>query len=124
MNENLFQDIYVEQLANVVTSMAKGKALRHEGIPMEFFQHLWQTVGHDIHQMILRVIHSREFHVGVTKGTISLIPNERDKKDLNYWRPITLLTTTYRIFAKILQPRFHPMLSTQSKPHFFLFGLF
>ena len=41
----------------------------------------------------------------MTKGLISLIPKERNAKDLNHWRPITLLTTAYKIFAKSLQLR-------------------
>lgn len=60
--------------------------------------------------MILEGIQKGELHRGVTKGIISLIPKEGDKKDLNYWRPIMLLTTTYKIFAKTLQLRLQPIL--------------
>lgn len=45
--------------------------------------------------MILNNIEEGTFHEGVTKGLISLIPKEGDSKDLNYWRPITLHTTSY-----------------------------
>ena len=47
---------------------------------------------------------------------ISLIPKEGDAKDLNYWRPITLLTVIYKIFAKTLQIRLQPMLKDVISP--------
>jgi hypothetical protein len=49
-------------------------------------------------------------HEGITKGLINLILNEGNKTDLNYWRPITLLTTFYNFFAKALQLRLQPIL--------------
>ena len=53
MNVTLIQDITKKELASALTAMAKGKAPGHDGIPMEFFKHLWHTIGGDYHQMIL-----------------------------------------------------------------------
>ena len=47
---------------------------------------------------------------------ISLIPNEGDAKDLNYWRPITLFTVIYKTFAKTLQFGLQPMLRDVISP--------
>lgn len=110
MNENLAKEITVEELGKAVLSMAKRKAPGHDGIPMEFFQKLWQMVEQDFHQMVARGIEHGQLHEGVTKGLISLIPKDGDNKDLNHWRPITLLTSTYKIFAKTLQLRLQSML--------------
>ena len=60
--------------------------------------------------MIFRGIGKDILYEGMTMGIISLIPNEDDSKDLNFWRPITLLTTAYKIFAKALQFRLQPVL--------------
>lgn len=38
MNENLHREITEEVLGKAITSMAKGKAPRHNGFPMELFQ--------------------------------------------------------------------------------------
>lgn len=51
MNENLSREITEEELGKVVTSMAKGKAPGHDGIPMELFKQLWHTIGQDFHQV-------------------------------------------------------------------------
>lgn len=103
MNKNMAKEIMVEELAKAISSMAKGKAPGHDGISMEFFQKLWQTVGQNFHQMVVRGIEHGELHERVTKGLISLIPKDGNNKDLNHWRPITLLTSIYNFFAKTLQ---------------------
>lgn len=66
--------------------------------------------------MLLRGMEDGELHEGVIKGLISLIPNEGDFKDFNYWRPITLLTASYKIFAKTLQLRLQPILRDVISP--------
>ena len=90
--------------------MAKGKAPGYDGIPIEFSQKLWVTIGNDFHRILFKSIEEGTIHEGVTRGLISLIPKEEDTKDLNYWRPITLLTNSYKIFANTLQLRLQPIL--------------
>ena len=110
MNETLDQEITEKELRSATNAMAKGKAPGHHGIPIEFFQKFWPTIGQDFHRMIITSIEEGKLHDGITKGLISLILKEGDNKDLNYWRPITLLTVSYKIFAKTLQLRLQPML--------------
>jgi hypothetical protein len=57
-------------------------------------------------------IELRAFHKVVTRGLISLIQKKKregDNKDLNYWQPITLLTTIYKDFARMLRLRLQPI---------------
>ena len=92
--------------------MAKGKAPGHDGIPVEFFQYMWPTLGKDFYLMVKRSIEGRHLHEGITKGLICLIPKEGDLKDLNYWRPITLLTVIYKIIAKAYKLGYNLCLET------------
>ena len=110
MNEDLGKEITEREFRRAVTSMAKGKAPGHDGIQMEFFQKMWPTLGKYFHLMVKRSIKEKHLHERVTKGVICLIPKEGDSKDLNYWRPMTLLTVTYKIIANALQIRLQPML--------------
>ena len=79
------------------------------GFRWRFFPKLWHTIGHDFYKIILRGIEKRILHEGMTKCLISLIPKEGNAKHLNHWRPITLLTMAYKIFAKALQLRLQPV---------------
>lgn len=69
----LTRDITKNKLSMAVTCMAKGNALGHDGIPMEFFLKLWLIVGHDFHRMVFRGIKKGILLEGVTKGFTSLI---------------------------------------------------
>lgn len=72
------------ELGVVVMSMAKGKAPRHDGMPVEFFQKLWPSLGDGFHKMILKGIEQKSFHVGITRGVVSLIIKEGELRDLNF----------------------------------------
>lgn len=109
MNEAFKKEITENELLQAVKSMAKEKVPGYDDIPVEFFQTMWPTIGKDFHLMIKKIIKDKQLHVGVIKGLICLIPEEGDVKDLNYWKPITLLTVSYKILAKALQTRLHPM---------------
>ena len=116
MNNALEQEITDGELCSATKAIAKGKAPGHDGIPVEFFQKLWPTIGKDFYLMIAKGIEDRKLHDNITNDIISLIPKEGDNKDLNYWRPITLLPVSYKIFAKTLQTRFQPMLRDVISP--------
>ena len=109
-SETLMRDITERELATTVISLAKGKAPGHDEIPVEVFSKLWQIIGHDFYKIILMVVEKRILHEGMTKGLISLVSKEGNAKDLNHWRPIILLTTAYKIFAKALQLRLQSVL--------------
>lgn len=66
MNGNLSKEITVEELGGTITCMAKGKAPGHDGIPIEFFQKLWSTVGQNYLKMIQRGIEDGKLHDGFT----------------------------------------------------------
>ena len=57
-------------------SMAKGKAPGHDGMPIEFFQLYWNSIGEDFHKMVNQSIEDGAFHEGITKRLIRLIPKE------------------------------------------------
>ena len=65
---------------------------------------------------MVKKIEEMKLHEEVTKWLIYLMPKEGDAKDLNYWRPITLFTVTYKIFTKALQMRLQPMLRDVISP--------
>lgn len=88
MNVALAKDITQKELSAAVSSMAKGKAPGHDGIPIEFFQKMWMTIGNDFHRMLLKGIEEGTLHEGVTRGLISLISKEGDSKDLKNGDPL------------------------------------
>lgn len=72
MNATLSRAITKNELSTAILLMAKGKAPGHNGIPIEFFQHHWPSIGKDCLRMVLKGIEEGAFHEGVTKGLIVL----------------------------------------------------
>lgn len=89
------QDNTEHELHSAVKIIAMGKAPGHDGVPIEFFAFLWSIIGKDLYSMILQGIEKDILLEGMSKEIISLIPEEGDSKDLNFWRPIILLITAY-----------------------------
>ena len=101
VNESLEREITEKELSSAILSFAKGKAPRYDEVPIEFFQQFWHLIiGYDFQQMLLRGMENGALHERVTEGLISLILKEGNTKDLNYRRPITFLTASYKIFPK------------------------
>lgn len=96
--------------------METGKSPRHDGKPIEFLKCLWHALGYDFYQMIQKSIAQGAFHEEAIKGVLSLIPKEGDGGNLNNQSLITLLTTIYKLFAKMLQRRLQPVLSDIISP--------
>lgn len=111
MNEVPSQELTEKEL-----SSAKEKAPRHDGIHMEKIQQCWPTIGVDFLLMLCKGMENGALPEGITKGLISLISKEGNSKDLNYWGPITLLTASYKVFAKTLQLRLQPILRDVISP--------
>ena len=70
MNVSITKSITENELGAALAVMAKEKAPDHDGIPMEIFQQLCQTLGDDYLKIILEGIQNKTLHMGVIKGHI------------------------------------------------------
>ena len=60
--------------------------------------------------MINQAIESNHLLADMTNGLIALLPKDGNRKQLGNWHPITLLNSSYKIFAKALQIQFQGLL--------------
>jgi hypothetical protein len=100
-----------------ITSLPKGKALGHDGIPTEFFQEYVNEVA----PMLLLAFKAMLAH-GLTseyikKGMITLIMKSGDHSKLRNWCPITLLGSIYKILTKTLARRIQEFLPLVIRPN-------
>ena len=98
------------KLTKVVQAFARGKSLGPYGLTAYFFQAYRSFLSDDFTKMVNESIAMEQFPNGVTKGRITLLLKYGDRLSLTNWRPITILNTAYKIFAKALQRRFQPLL--------------
>ena len=85
--------------------MKHNKASGPDGFPAEFYQIFWSLIKDDLMAMF------REFHVGklplfnLNFGTITLIPKQKEVKQVQQYRPICMLNVSFKIFTKVLANR-------------------
>lgn len=85
--------------------LPKGKTLGPNGLPVEFF-----CIFHDLVIKLLVDIYNIARNEGILPndfllGDIILLPKRGDQRYLEKKRPITLLNTKYKIYAKVWQNR-------------------
>jgi hypothetical protein len=95
----------LEKVVEAITSLLKGKAPNHDGLPIKFLK---KNVE-EITPMLLLAFRAM-LSLGLTsdfinKRMITLISKSGNNSKLGNWRPITLLGSIYKILAKILAQR-------------------
>jgi hypothetical protein len=110
MKRRLATPITEKELWSILEVMVKGKALRPDGLIVEFFFCMWSIIGKEYMKMIQDSIVNNNFPLWVTRGLITLLHKGGKKKQLFNWKPITLFNVTYKIFAKAFQMQMQPML--------------
>ena len=52
-----------------------------DGFPYEFYKHLWEYFGLDLHNFYLEAYHSKTLGVIINKGNIKFIPKAGNPKE-------------------------------------------
>jgi hypothetical protein len=100
-----------------ITSLPKGKAQGHNGIPIEFFQEYVNEVAPTLLLAFKAMLAQGLTSEYINKGMITLILKLGDHSKLWNWLPITLLGSIYKILAKILARRIQEFLPLVIKPN-------
>ncbi len=116
-NDGLVNSLSVEEVSKAIRALPKGKAPGHDGIPMEFFHECIQEIAPDLHQAFTTLLNEGETSEYINKGIITLISKSNDHARFNNWRPITLLGSIYKIFAKLLTSRLQTVLPNIIRPN-------
>jgi len=84
---------------------------------MEFFHECAQEVAPTVLKAFMVMLNSGETSAYINKGLITLIPKTGDHARLSNWRPITLLSNTYKVLMKTLTGRVQTALPHIIKPN-------
>ena len=109
--EKISKDLDSEEVLHAIHNGKHGVAPGISGFSREFYQ----VMGKDLIGFIMKYIHFSE-EKGILSGNqrvgvITLLPKgAKDKKALKNWRPITLLSTLYKIISGVIANRFKKVL--------------
>ncbi|KAL3689203.1 hypothetical protein R1sor_015512 [Riccia sorocarpa] len=93
------------EFTDVMLSSAKGKAPGIDGFNVDALQVVWDFVG-PVYSSAMQYCWSNEtFPLGFMEGVITLVSKGTVPGVITSWRPITLLTSIYKIYAKLIATR-------------------
>jgi len=88
-----------------VTSMPNGKCPGLDGIPTEFYKSCWDFMSADLFEVFNASSSEGVLPESMRTAVIRCIPKKGDLTEVKNWRPISLLNTDYKIFARCIADR-------------------
>ena len=85
--------------------MHPGKAPGPNGLNPFFYQKFWPTVGADITQTVLNILHGGDIPPYLNHTHIVLIPKKHHQNDINDFRLISLCNILYQLAMKVIANR-------------------
>ena len=108
--EQLSRPLDNQELWAATEALIVGKSLGPNGVAIQFFTKFWDLIGEDFIAMFQQTFQHGYLPGQLNHGLITLLSKGRDGEILDNWCPITLLNVSYKVLAKALQRRLHPLL--------------
>ena len=103
--------ITLEEASKALRKMKNGKSPGLDGYTTEFFKFFWRDIGTFLVRSINCGFNKGEMSVTQRRGVITCIPKEnKPKRLIKNWRPITLLNTSYKIASACIAERIKSIL--------------
>ncbi|CAM2096608.1 unnamed protein product [Caretta caretta] len=85
--------------------MPTNKSPGMDGLTVEFYRVFWDILGPDLVTVWAESLQSGVLPLSCRRAVLALLPKKGDLCDLRNWRPISLLSTDYKILAKAISLR-------------------
>ena len=100
------REISIEELFEILKELNKNVTPGSDGLTTEFYIKFWYLVGKHFSTMVKNIFIANELSNSQKEGIIKLVcKNKEFKNNLDYYRPISILNTDYKIIAKTLAIR-------------------
>ncbi|XP_035544681.1 uncharacterized protein LOC118348042 [Juglans regia] len=94
-----------EEVKRVIRNMNKDKAPGPDGFTMAFFQVCWEVVREDVMLVFQEFFSHGRFEKSLNATFIALVPKKAGAREVQDFRPISLVGSVYKILAKTLANR-------------------
>lgn len=110
---NDIPEILESETMFAIKQMKCGKASGEDAVTPEMLKYGGRSLVKELTDMFNRCIHEQKIPTSWNNATIVLLHKKGDKKDLKNYRPISLLSTVYKLFTRILTNRLERRLDEQ-----------
>ena len=111
MHETLMAPFTSSEMHDSLMAIDGQKCHGEDGLSRAFFTTFWNQIQQPLLAAFQQIFSSGQMPASLSSGLICLIPKGGDRQELRQWRPITLLSTAYKILAKMISARVRPFLS-------------
>lgn len=98
-NHKINRPVSEEEVSEVISEMQSGKAPVPDGFNVDFFKAYWETVKHDILEVMEDSRRSKNVLKALNASFIALIPKEENSMTSDGFQPIALCNVVYRIIS-------------------------
>ncbi|XP_026439065.1 uncharacterized protein LOC113337670 [Papaver somniferum] len=103
-NELLLETPKDAEIKDTLFAMEGNKSLGSNGLPPNFFQDNWETIGEDLIKLVHNFFDTGYMLKEMNTTFISLIPKVQLPSTPGDFRPISLCNTTYKLISKRMKP--------------------
>ncbi|CAM4702953.1 unnamed protein product [Lepidochelys kempii] len=93
------------EFSEALCRMPTNKSPGMDGLTMEFYRAFWDILGSDLVTVWAESLQSGVLPLSCRRAVLALLPKKEDLRDLQNWRPVSLLSTDYKIVAKAISLR-------------------
>ena len=108
--------VTLDECSAALNSFATNKSPGVDGLTYEFYRTFWSLLGPDLVSVLNASFHAGKLPLSQRTGIITLLYKKGDKQDPKNWRPITLLSSDYKILSKVLTGRLAKVLPSVVSP--------
>ncbi|CAM4654033.1 unnamed protein product [Caretta caretta] len=88
------------EFSEALRRMPTNKSPGMDGLTVEFYRAFWDILGPDLVTVWAESLQGRVLPLSCRRAVLALLPKKGDLRDLRNWRPVSLLSTDYKIIAK------------------------
>ncbi|CAM2098380.1 unnamed protein product [Caretta caretta] len=104
------------EFSEALCRMPTNKSLGMDGLTVEFYRAFWDVLGPDLVTVWAESLQSGVLPLSCRRAVLVLLPKKGDLRDLQNWRPVSLLSTDYKVVAKAISLRLGSVLADVIHP--------
>ena len=109
--DKLDEALTYQEYTQAIHQMPHNKAPGLDGLPVEVYKVFFGIIGIKLYEALMYCVQQGCLSLSMRRGLLCLIPKkDRDPMILKNWRPLTLMNSDHKVFAKILANRMKPIL--------------
>ena len=115
-NEEVVPPILTSEVDNAITQLRNNRAPGDDGLVNECLKWGKEELTTNITDLFNKILTTEKIPEQWQTSTITLIHKKGNRNDLNNYRPISLLSTMYKLFTKILTNRISKLMDENQPP--------